>query len=59
MKRALLILMTGCFMGLMSGCGSVRYSLVGEKGKRGRQEVAWDVIRLDFNNIWKESLGIK
>ena len=53
MRNVLLIVMV-MFAG---GCGTVRYSLVGEKGKRGHQEVAWDVVKIDFNSFWLKLAG--
>ena len=44
-------------MAFAYGCGTVRYSLVGEKGKRGHQEVAWDVVKIDFNSFWLKLAG--
>ena len=49
---ATIFLISG-LLSLFFGCGTLRYQVIATKGEKGRTQIQWDVVTLNFNSFWK------
>jgi uncharacterized protein YceK len=48
--KLIFLLLVAC---MACGCGTVRYGLKAEKGAKGNDYIQWDIVKVDFNEGWK------